>query len=406
MAGSQTINPSNLTKGVMLPQEEKLEVGRRGKSLTIGIPKEIHKDENRVALTPLNVDLLVNNGHRVLIETNAGKMANFEDAVYSESGGEIEYVRANIFTSDVVLKVAPLTIEEIDMLHGNQIIISSLHATFQTEEYIRKLIQKRVTALSFEHLKDNNGNFPIVRYMSEIAGSSSILIAAEYLNTVHEGKGEMLGGITGITPSEVVIVGAGTAGEFAAKTAAGLGALVKVFDDSVSKLRRLQTNIGRNIFTSILQPHVLKNALKTADVVIGAIRLINKGPRYVITEDMVRHMKKGSVIIDISIDQGGCIETSRPTTHSNPIFREHGIVHYCVPNIPSRVARTASYALSNILGPILIRMGETADIKQLIKEDAGVRNGIYMYNGILTNSYIGKLFNIPSKDIELLMAAF
>ncbi|MBI5219402.1 MAG: alanine dehydrogenase [Bacteroidia bacterium] len=405
MATTQS-NPFSLSKGNLLPKEETLEVGKKRKQLTIGVPKEILKDENRMALTPLNVELLVNNGHRVLIESNAGKTANFDDSIFSEHGGEITQNRAEIFKADVIIKVAPLNFEEIDMTEGNQIIFSSLHAAFQTEEYIRKLIQKRVTALAFEYLKDDNGHFPIVRYMSEIAGSSSILIAAEHLNTVHEGKGEMLGGLTGITPSEIVIIGAGTAGEFATRTAIGLGAIVKVFDDSVFRLRRLQNNIGRNIFTSILQPMVLKNAIRTADVVIGAIRLIEKGPRFIVTEDMVRNMKKGSVIVDISIDQGGCVETSRPTSHSNPVFREHGIVHYCVPNIASRVARTASYALSNICGPIILKMGEAGDIKQLIKEDAGVRSGIYIYNGILTNNYIGNIFNIPSKDIELLIAAF
>ena len=238
------------------------------------------------------------------------------------------------------------------------------------------------------------------------SGSSSILIAAEYLNTVHAGKGEMLGGITGITPSEVVIIGAGTAGEFAARTAIGLGAFVKVFDDSVENLRRLQENLGRNVFTSLLQPLVLKNNIKNADVVIGALRSTNMHRRFVVTEEMVRCMKKGSVIVDISIDEGGCVETSRLTSHSNPVYIEHGVVHYCVPNIASRVARTASYALSNIFGPILLDIGKAGDIKQLLKEDAGVRKGVYMYNGILTNPYIGSMFDIPSKDIELLMAAF
>ncbi|OFY26781.1 MAG: alanine dehydrogenase [Bacteroidetes bacterium GWF2_35_48] len=399
-------NPNYLTKGNLLPQEEMLEVGRRKKNISIGIPKEILKDENRVALTPLNVELLVNNGHHVVVESNSGKAANFYDNVYSEHGAEIALSRNEVFKCEVILKVAPLSLEEIDMLESNHIVISSLHAAFQTEEYIRKLIQKRVTALAFEYMKDQSGHYPVVRYMSQIAGSSSILIAAEYLNTVHDGKGEMLGGITGITPSEVVIIGAGTAGEFAARTAIGLGAFVKVFDDSVENLRRLQENLGRNVFTSLLQPLVLKNNIKNADVVIGALRSTNMHRRFVVTEEMVRSMKKGSVIVDISIDEGGCVETSRLTSHSNPVFIEHGVVHYCVPNIASRVARTASYALSNIFGPILLKVGEAGDIKQLLKEDAGVRKGVYMYNGILTNPYIGNMFDIPSKDIELLMAAF
>lgn len=406
MSSAQSTNPFGLTRGALMPQEEMLEVLKKKKQLTIGVPKEIIRDENRVGLTPLNVDLLVNNGHRVLIESNAGKAANFDDSMYSEHGGEITYSREEIFKCELILKVAPLQNDEIALMPGNQIVISSLHAAFQSESTIRMLMQKRITAIAFEYLKDHNGHFPIVRYMSEIAGNSSIFIAAEYLNTVHHGKGEMLGGITGITPTEIVIIGAGTAAEFAAKTAVALGAHVKVFDESVSRLRRLQTNISNNISTSILQPTVLKNALKTTDVVIGAIKLIDKGPRYIVTEDMIRGMKKGSVIVDICIDQGGCFETSRPTSHSDPVYYEHGVLHYCVPNIASRVARTASYALSNILGPVLLKIGEAGDIKYLIKENPGVRNGVYMYNGILTNHYIGRTFNIPSKEIDLLLAAF
>jgi alanine dehydrogenase len=390
----------------LMPMEEKLAVQNRQKKLTIGIPREEERNENRVALTPLTVELLVNNGHEVIIQSNAGKAANFLDNNYSESGGYITENKEEVFKADILLKVAPPTDAEIGLMKRNQIVISTLNSATQNQEYIQKLLHKRLTCIAFEFLKDENDCFPVVRSMSEIAGSTSVLAAAEHLSNVHGGKGEMLGGITGVNPSEVVILGAGTAGEFAARTAIGLGAIVKIFDMSAWKLKRLQNNLGRHVYTSVLHPLVLANALKSADVVIGAIRMIGRGPRYFVTEEMIKTMKKGSVVIDISIDQGGCIETSRLTTHNNPVFEKFGVVHYCVPNIPSRVARTASYALSNIFAPLILEMGMAGSINILAKENAGFRHGIYIFNGILTNQYIGNYFKLPSQDINLLMGAF
>jgi alanine dehydrogenase len=393
-------------KNALLTQEEKLETGKKQKKLLIGIPSDLESDEGRISLTPLAIELLTANGHEVIIQSNAGKAANFVDKDFSEAGATIARNKEEIFQSDIILKVAPLSLQEIQWLKGNQLVFSSLHITAQSEEFIREMMAKKITCLAFEYIKDENNCFPVVRSMSEIAGITSILIAAEYLSNVHNGKGEMLGGITGVNPSEVVILGAGTAGEFAARTAMGLGSLVKVFDSSPYKLRRLQNNLGQRVYTSVLQPKILRNALRTADVVIGAMRLIEKGPRYYITEEMVKNLKKGSVIIDISIDQGGCFETSEITSHSNPVFQKHGILHYCVPNIASRVARTASYALSNIFAPIMLQIGDSGGLTTLIKEKPGLRNGVYIYNGILTNHFIGNSLGIPSQDISLLLAAF
>jgi len=390
----------------LMPMEEKLAVKNRHNKLTIGIPREEERNENRVALTPLTVELLVNNGHEVIVQSNAGKAANFLDNNFSESGAFIVDNKEEVFKSDILLKVAPPTDAEIGLLKRNQIVISSLNIATQNPEYFRKLLHKKLTCLAYEFLKDEYDCYPVVRSMSEIAGSTAVLAAAEHLSNVHGGKGEMLGGITGVNPSEVVIIGAGTAGEFAARTAIGLGAIVKIFDTSAWKLKSLQNNLGRHVYTSVLHPIVLANALKSADVVIGAVRLIEKGPRYYITEEMIKSMKKGSVVIDISIDQGGCIETSRLTTHNNPVFEKHGVVHYCVPNIPSRVARTASYALSNIFAPLILEIGKAGSINILARENAGFRHGIYIFNGILTNQYVGNYFKLPSQDINLLMGAF
>ncbi len=396
-----------LGKGSLMPQEEVLETGRKRKQLVVGIPKEAGNDECRTALTPEAVELLVGNGHQVLIEKKAAAGANYTDRDYSECGGFIVDEHQEIFArSDIILKVAPPVAGEVDHMKGNQVLISSLRHTIQEKSYFYRLMKKKVTAISFEHLRNNDDSYPVIRSMSEIAGGASILIAAEYLSNRNKGKGVMLGGITGITPTEVVILGAGTAAETAARAAIGLGAFVKVFDHSVDRLRRLQDILGQRLYTSIYHPRVVSRALRSADAVIGAIHLGIEGPRFLITEEMVKDMKKGAVIVDLSIDQGGCIETSEYRTHDSPAFTKHGVIHYCVPNITSMVARTATIALSNIFAPLLLSIGETGGIKAALHENPALRKGVYMYNGLLTNAFIGRLFDIPSKDIDLLMAAF
>ncbi|HDJ34627.1 MAG TPA: alanine dehydrogenase [Bacteroidetes bacterium] len=389
----------------LMPQEEMLEVRKKKASMSIGIPRESNRHESRVPVTPEAVELLVNNGHQVLIEENAGKEASYLNTDYSECGGTISQ-REEVLRADVILKVAPLTNEETELLKGNQVVISALHLASQHESYIRKLIAKRMTAIAYEDIKDKYNGYPVVRSMSEIAGIASVQIAAEYLSNVHDGKGVLLGGITGITPAEVIVLGAGTAGEYAARAALGLGAIVKVFDHSVHRLRKLQNYIGERISTSVFHPRVLQKALRSADVLIGAVHQVDKDSRYFITEEMVMGMKKGSVIVDISIDQGGCVETSECRTHKDPVYTRHGVIHYCVPNIPSRVSRTASIALSNVFTPLLLEIGEAGGIKQILKEDQGLRRGVYLFNGILTSQHIGKMFGMQSKDLDLLLAAF
>lgn len=389
-----------------MPQEETLELGKQKSRLTIGVPKETFFQENRVILVPDGVALLSSHGHQVLIEAGAGQAAHFSDHLYSEAGGQIVYSPEEIYKSDVILKVSPFTPEEINLLKPKQTLFSALRLGIQKEDYFRNLIQKRVTGIAFEFMRDKINSFPVIRAMSEIAGSTSIFIAAEYLADPDTGRGKMFGGFTGIRPSEVVIIGAGTVGEYAARSALGLGALVKVFDNAVFRLRRLQNNLGVRVFTSILHPNVLIESMRTADLVIGAVHSKEGRSPCLITEEMVREMKEGSVIIDVSIDQGGCFETSRPTTHKNPVYKVHGITHYCVPNIPSRVPHTASEALSNIFVPILLQAAADGGVENFLKSDHGVRHGVYLYNGTITNPYISKYFNLPFQDIDLLMAAF
>lgn len=393
-------------KSGLLPQEEMLEVGKKQKKLIIGIPCEDDASESRVSLTPEAVELLVNRGHEVIIETNAGKAANYLDTHYSECGGFIISDRKTVFQADIILKVAPPTLVEIEYMKGQQLVISSLLWMSQTEEYIRALMAKKITAIAAENIKDEYGCYPVVRSMSAIAGSTSIIIAAEYLSSKHGGKGVLLGGITGITPTEVVIIGAGTAAEFAARAAIGLGAFVKVFDSSVNSLVQLQNNLGQRLHTSVFHPNVLEKSIKSADVLIGAREAVENGPKFYVTEEMVKAMKKGSVIVDISIAHGGCIETSECCNQNQPSFTRHGVIHYSVPNIPSQVSRTSSIALSNVFLPLLLNTAESGGYTQHLKENLGFRHSVYIFNGILTNQFIGNYFGISSKDIDLLMAAF
>ena len=405
MITDQETLKSLMKEGSLLPQEEMLAIGRRKGKLTIGIPKETTYQECRVALNPEAVQFLVNNCHHIVVESGAGKHSRYEDVDYSEAGAEIAYDRQKVFQSNIILKVAPPEDDEIEMMPGHQTLISALQLTLQPKKTLVSLMKKKITAIAWDYIQDEHTIFPVVRAMGEIAGNTSILIAAELLSDFKTGKGIMMGGVAGVQPTEVVILGAGTVGEYACRTALGLGASVKVFDNSISKLRRLHNDIGSRVYTSVIQPKLLSKAIQRADVVIGAIRGTYGRTPCVVTEEMVQSMKSGSVIVDVSIDQGGCFETSRITNHDKPTYTKHDIIHYCVPNIASRVSRTASIALSNIFSPILLEVGEVGGCKNMILQDHGFRSGVYIYEGQLTSQILGKVFELPYKNIEWLLAA-
>jgi alanine dehydrogenase len=386
----------------LMPQEEVLEVKRSSKRMQIGIPRETCLQEKRVVLTPDAVLLLTENGHEVLVETKAGHSAHYSDKDYAEAGAKIAYRPKEVFECDVILKVEPPTLEEIGYLKHKQTVISALQLTTQSKEYFKALMAKKATAISFENMEDEDGIIPVMRSMSEIAGNTSVLIAAEYLSNANHGKGFLLGGVSGVPPTEVVIIGAGTVGVYAARTALGLGANVKVFDKSISKLRRLQSTLNMPIYTCVIQPKILEKALMRCDVAIGAIRAENGRTPCVVTEDMVRNMKPGSVIVDVSIDQGGCFETSELTSHDEPTFTKYDIVHYCVPNIASRVSRTASFSLSNIMAPVLLSISDQGGIDEVLALNKGVRQGLYIYKGNLVNKPIGDWFDLPYTEAHLL----
>jgi alanine dehydrogenase len=389
-----------------MPKEEHLETAVKTRRITIGIPCDIKDDEKRVALTPESVSLLVESDNEVIVQKGAGLGANYTDKDYSDNGAVISDSPARVFSADVVIKVAPFSEKETDYLKGNQVLMSYLNVLKLSEETLGKLMRKKVTAIAFEKIRDHNGEMPVVESMSEISGITSLLIASEYLSNLHGGKGVMLGGVTGVTPTEVIILGANTAGEYAARAALGLGSTVKIFDNSVPRLRRFQDMVGMRLQTSTFHPQVLKKALKSADVLIGAIELEDLKPWYYITEDMVRTMKKGAVIIDLSIDRGGCIETTECRALKDPVYEKHGVIHFSAWNLPSRVARTASIALSNIFSPLLQSMADSGGITNLMKNDQGLRNGAYLFNGMLTNETLGQKFGIISKDLDLLISAF
>lgn len=404
---SSVSNPSfgDLAREASLqPQEKLVRVSDAMNSLSIGIPKEITYQENRVPLSPMAVQLLVDQGHSIQLESGCGEKANFTDLDYSSAGGEILVDKESIFKNDIILKVAPPTDDEIGYMKPNQILISALQMVRTKESMVKQLISKNITAIGYELIRDDEGALPIMRCMSEIAGRSSVLIAAEYLSNFNAGKGELFGGIPGVQPTKVVIIGAGAVGEYAAQAAIGLGASVKLFDNNINKLRRIEKNLGSRISSSTIIPKTLAKAISECDVAIGALRSPLGYSPCIVTEEMVTQMRDQAIIIDVSIDQGGCFETSNPTDHQNPVFEKHNVLHYCVPNIPSRYSRTASYALSNIFTHLLSSISSDGGFETYLKYHEGLRAGVYLYKGKLTNKLIANRFNLPSSEIEFLLA--
>ena len=392
---------SPFSKQQLLPQEEKLEVLKQKGELFIGIPKESQYQERRICLTPDAVNALVAHGHKVLMESGAGDEANFTDLDYTQAGATITRDPKKVFGCPIILKVEPPTLAEIEMINPQSILISALQIKMQRKAYFENLAKKRITAIAFEYIRDDEGKYPAVRALSEIAGTSSVLIAAEIM-AAQEGNGLMFGNISGVPPVEVVILGAGTVGEFAARSAIGLGANVKIFDNSLTKLRNIQRNLNRTLYTSTVQPKNLLKSLKRCDVAIAAVRGKDRAP-VLVSNTMVEHMKKGAVIIDVSIDMGGCFETSEVTTHDKPTYEKYGVIHYAVPNIPSRYPKTSSISISNMFTPYLLKIGEDGGLENSLRFDKGLRNGLYMYHGILTNRMVGDWFDMKFSDINFLI---
>ncbi|MEM6723432.1 MAG: alanine dehydrogenase [Bacteroidota bacterium] len=397
--------PESLSSGEYTPQESLLSVQQKNSKLYIGIPKEQSFQENRVALTPAAVRSLTGNQHRVLVEAGAGEKSSFSDHDYSEAGAEIAYSQEQVMEANIILKVAPPNLEEVNLFRSDQVLISPIHLPTLSADHITQLRNRRVIAMAMEYIKDTADSFPFVRTLSEIAGMSAMLTAAELLANTSAGRGILLGGVSGVPPAKVVILGAGIVAEYAIRTALGLGAEVRVYDNNINKLMRVQNAVQRRLYTSSIIPEYLMNELRDADVVIGAIHSTSGRTPVVVSEEMVTKMREGAVIIDVSIDQGGCFATSRVTSHEKPTFIKHGVIHYCVPNIPSKVSRTASYAVSNILTPLLVAADDHGGFEKLIYQNEGLRHGVYTYKGCLTNQHLGDRFNLKATDLDLLLTA-
>jgi alanine dehydrogenase len=393
---------SPFSKEELLPKPEMLEIRKSKDELFIGIPRETHFEEKRICLTPNAVAALTSNGHRIMVESGAGDGTNYSDDQYSEAGAKISYNANDVFACNIILKIEPPSLDEIKMMNPQSVLISAMQLKTQTKAFFKALAEKRITAIAFDYIQDDHGIFPLVKSLSEIAGIASVLIAAEIMNNNNLGNGLLLGNIGGVPPSKVVIIGAGTVAEFAARSALGLGAQVEVFDNSLTKLRNLQHKLQFPIATSTIQPKNLLKSLIDCDVAIGALRGKTRTP-VVVTESMVEQMKDGAVVIDVSIDNGGSFETSEITTHSNPTMVKHGVIHYCVPNVPSRYSRTASVSISNIFTPYLLNIGEMGGIENAARFDKSLQKGMYFYHGILTNKKIADWFNLPMTDINLLI---
>ena len=394
-----------LAKSSLAPQEQLLKVKKKNQSFCIGLPREISLQENRISLTPDAVAILVNNGHDIWVERKAGEGSKFSDKQYSEAGAKIMYTPEEVYKADIILKIEPPTIEEIEYFKPGQTLISALQPGHLDKEYVQALLKKRITAMAWEYIEDKVGGIPIVRAMSEIAGSAVVLIAAEYLSSANKGKGIILGGITGVPPTKMVIIGAGTVAEYCGRAALSLGAEIQIFDNHLYKLRRIKHTLGHQFYTSNIDTVTLSESLKNADVVVGALRAEKGRARHVISEEMVSQMKPDSLIIDLSIDQGGCVATSEITTHAKPVFKKYDVIHYCVPNVASRVAHTATTALSNIFTPTILRAEEEGGVEEMILSHRWFLKGVYSYKGNLTNEAIGRKFKLKYKNIELFVAA-
>ncbi|GHT47122.1 alanine dehydrogenase [Bacteroidia bacterium] len=396
-----------MIESLNIPLELLKELSNARHPMRIGVPKENLKVEKRLAFTPEAVDMIVEAGHKVVLEEGAGRGIHYSDIDYSESGAVITNDRKSVFSCDLIFKIAPPVLEEIHWMKKRATVLSMLQMPDISIETIKTMAAKQINAVGYELMTPDGLTFPVRNSISEIEGAASVSVASELLSNEKGGKGILMGGVPGVSPTEVVIIGAGVAGTVAARAALALGATVKIFDSDIDKLRTLQNNLSNPVFTSVFQPNVLLNTFKSADVVIGAMRYIDDSIRHVISEDVIQTMKPGSVIIDLRINQGGCFETTCFLPAGHPVvFEKHDILHYCVPNVSSRVARTTSMALSNIFTPLIVRMGELGGVTGIATADRSFRSGFYMYAGKLVNSYVAKYFNLPANDIGLFLSVF
>ncbi len=369
--------------------------------MRIGIPREAHREEKRVALAPAGVDALVKSGHTVFIETNAGADSHFTDDEYKNVGANLVYTAEEVFQrAEMIVKVAPLTEQEADLLQDEQTIFSFLYLAVGKKNIIDKLLKKKVSAIAYE-LIEKDDHLPILQSMSEIAGQLAIQVGERYLGSDYpNSRGILMGGIAGVAPAAVVILGAGVVGFHAARVAYAKGAHVIVLDKDLRRLKRINTDISHNISTVAANPYTIARGAKFADLLIGAIQMKAEKTPNLVTEAMVKTMKKGAVLVDVSIDQGGCIETSRPTSISDPVYVLHNVIHYCVPNMPALVSRTASYGLTNASLEYILEIADNG-LSNALLGNAGLAKGVCTYNGFCSNENIAEIFDIEYRRLHI-----
>lgn len=385
-------------------QEERLAVDTKNAKLVIGVPRERDMDEHRILLNPAAVQVLVKNGNEILIESGAGLLAGWEDKEYASAGASISSDANSIFQCDIIAKVAPPNKKEIAMMKGNQTLISALQLRTRDRDFFKALADKKITGIALEEIRDSYDQSALRIAMSEIAGQQAARLGASLLAEGLSGKrkGKLMGGVPGVAPASVLVIGAGVAGMAAVRLSRGMGAEVVLLDQSISKLRYATEQMGGGLVTELIQESVLKNRLQHVDVVIGALSPIEGRTPMVVTEAMVELMPAGSVIIDISIDSGGCFETSEITSHGEPTFVVHDVLHYCVPNMNSAVGNTSSIAMSNIVGPMLLQLSGNGGVKESLHFDLNIRAGLYLYGGLLTKRHLGEHFDLPYSSDDLL----
>lgn len=391
-----------LSQQGILPMEAMAWTKQNAKSILIGIPKEISLNENRIPLSPTSVKLLIANGHQIIIEEGAGKRAGFEDSDYLLAGASVSGDLSQIWACPLLLKLTPPTLNEIGLMKKNACIISCAATFLLSEDMIDTMNQKKILGIGMEYVKDNGGGFPFVRMMAEIAGQMILPIASQLLSS-QEDSNILLGNVTGVEPSQMVVLGAGHVVEHLAKAAYHSGIQVQVFDKDIYKLQRLKQSLGFPLTTQVIDSENLPKALQSAQVIVGALRSDTGITPCLVTEEMVSKLKPGTLIMDVCIDQGGCFETSELTTLSHPIFRKYGIIHYCVPNIPSKVGKTASLAISNLLTSFILKSGKTGGVEEMLWQGKSFMKGVYVYKGFVTNPIVGKKFNKPVKEVQLLL---
>ena len=385
-------------------QEERLAVDTKNAKLVIGVPCERDMDEHRILLNPAAVQVLIQNGNEILIESGAGLLAGWEDKEYAAAGASISSDANSIFQCDIIAKVAPPNEKEIAMMKGNQTLISALQLRTRDRDFFKALADKKITGIALEEIRDADDQSALRIAMSEIAGQQAARLGASLLAEGLSGKrkGKLMGGVPGVAPASVLVIGAGVAGMAAVRLSRGMGAEVVLLDQSISKLRYATEQMGGGLVTELIQESVLKNRLQHVDVVIGALSPIEGRTPMVVTEAMVELMPVGSVIIDISIDSGGCFETSEITSHGEPTFVVHDVLHYCVPNMNSAVGNTSSIAMSNIVGPMLLQLSGNGGVKESLHFDLNIRAGLYLYGGLLTKRHLGEHFDLPYSSDDLL----